>query len=345
MKKAMADRRRWVLVTAMLSAALGVVAAALTWTDAALALYGVAGIATFVWVVLWARSLNDLVMATRRDVRKTATRLKADAASRADHDIALDDLRAQIDGLGRAVNQVGAAVEHQSPALHRLMDELRETMMSVQRVPSASVELGRVYDSLVDHGRPMPELGNWAMSPRALVWFVDRISTTPVTTIVECGSGSSTVWFATAFERRGGPGRVVSLESSAEYAEETRARVAALGLSHRAEVIHAPLVETTVPGRDPHPWYDLSTLPGDLDTIDILFVDGPVGAIAPQVRYPGYPLLADRLTTDSIVVLDDTGRPDEQGIIDGWLQERPFGRRIAVSERLDKSTVFSVEID
>lgn len=345
MKKAMADRRRWVLVTVVLAAVLGVVAAALTQTDVALALYGVAGIAAFIWIVLWARSLNDLVMATRRDVRKTTARLKADAASHADRDAAVEDLRARVNGVRQAVNQVGAAVDHQSPALHRLMDELRETMVSVQRVPSATVELGRVYESIVDHGRPMPELGNWAMSPRALVWFVDQIATTSATTIVECGSGSSTVWFATAFERRGGPGRIVSLESSAEYAEETRARVAALGLSHRAQVVHAPLVETTVPGRDPHPWYDLSALPSDLDTIDILFVDGPVGAIAPQVRYPGYPLLADRLTADSIVVLDDTGRPDEQSIIEGWLAERPFGRRISVTERLDKSTVFSVEVD
>ena len=86
------------------------------------------------------------------------------------------------------------------------------------------------------------------MSASTLVWLVDRIADPSVRTILECGSGSSTVWFATALAQRGGEGKVVALESNAPYAESTRAELAWHGLQDRATVLHAPLVETPCPG-------------------------------------------------------------------------------------------------
>jgi predicted O-methyltransferase YrrM len=209
----------------------------------------------------------------------------------------------------------------------------------VQRTPSATVELGRVYQRLVRHERPMPELGGWAMTSSTLVWVVDQIYSGRVSTIIECGSGSSTVWLALALEQRGADGRIVSLESSAEYAERTRGRLAELGLSHRALVLTAPLVDCNLPNRPTQPWFDLSALPEDLAGVDLLFVDGPLGNTSPQARYPALPVFADRLAADALVLLDDTWRTPERQIVQSWSAESYAGRRFAVTEELDRATV------
>ena len=109
---------------------------------------------------------------------------------------------------------VARRVDAHDDKLVRLIRDLYGLRVLVQRTPSATAELDRVYRRLVHHDRPMPELGGWAMTSPTLVWAVDQISSGRVSTILECGSGSSTVWFALALEQRGGPGRIVSLESS-----------------------------------------------------------------------------------------------------------------------------------
>jgi predicted O-methyltransferase YrrM len=220
--------------------------------------------------------------------------------------------------------------------------DLFRVLVGVQRTPSVTQELRRVYDRLVDHDRTMPELGAWAISPSTLIWVLDRLSDSSVRTILELGSGSSTIWFATALAKRGGEGQIVALESSADYAARTRADLAKHRLQDRAQVLHAPLVDTAVPGRENQPWYDISVLP-DLPPVDLLFVDGPVGSIAHQVRYPAYPLLADRLAPGATVVLDDTGRPAEAAIAKAWKQETFGGRRLREVRRLDRATAFVSE--
>jgi hypothetical protein len=54
--------------------------------------------------------------------------------------------------------------------------------------------------------------------------------------------------------------------------------------------------------------YDLSVLADEITGVDLLFVDGPVGDTSPQARYPALPVLADRLTDDTLVLLDDSNR-------------------------------------
>lgn len=278
------------------------------------------------WLVLWARRVGGQLAAVQGAVQQTRRRQLR-------HDKQLARL------LERSGEQAKStrALDRKATALDK---QGYQTLVTVQRTPSVTVELGRVYDRLVDHQRPMPELGDWAMTASTMIHIIDQIASTELVTIVECGSGSSTIWFATALERRGGEGRVVALESSAEYAELTRAELARLGLAHRAQVLHAPLVTTSIEGRADQPWFDHSVLPADLPAIDLLFVDGPVGSIAPEARYPALPLLADRLAEGAEVILDDTGRPHEKRIVQQWLKETHGGQRLEISRRLDRAVAF-----
>ncbi len=303
------------LATVSAVAAVGMAVFGIAAATAALAVSWLCGLA---WVVLWARA--------------TSTKLSQVLGK---HQRGLGRMQTRLSEQGRLAQQTASQ-------LSVVRKDLFKVLILVQRTPSVTHELGRVYDRLVDHDRPMPELGNWAVSPATLVWMLDRLSDSSVRTILELGSGSSTIWFATALAKRGGEGRVVALESSAEYAESTRTELAKHGLRDRARVLHAPLVDTAVPGRENQPWFDISVLP-DLPPVDLLFVDGPHGAIAREVRYPAYPLLADRLAPGATVVLDDTGRPAEAAIAKAWKQESFGGRRLREVRRLDRATAFVSE--
>jgi len=293
--------RRWILIAAVVAGTISCVSAIADEAEFAIAALALGMLASLAWVVLWARALNSAVARVSTSVAGLAT----------------------------------------AADLGELRHEVRTALVTVQRTPSVTVELQRLYDRLVAHDRPMPELGDWAMTASTLVWITDQIAAGRVTTILECGSGSSTVWFASAFERRGGDGRIVSLESSAEYAAETRQRLSELGLGHRAEVLHAPLVPTSLESRAEQPWFDISVLPDDLDEVDLLFVDGPVGALAHEARYPALPRLAGRLAPSALVILDDTPRPDEKSIVRQWSEQVHDGRSFEVIRRLDRAVVFA----
>jgi predicted O-methyltransferase YrrM len=326
-------RRALLLLAAM--TAVGAVGFAVFWVEIAVALLAASWLCGFAWVVLWARTtsgkINQVLTRTNRaagELERTAKHQQA--------------IRRRVRGIAEKQRAGDRLQQRTADQVRLTRKELYSVLVWVQRTPSVTHELGRVYDRLVDHDRPMPELGDWAMSPSTLVWILDRMSDSSVRTILECGSGSSTVWFATALAHRGGEGKVIALEASAEYAEITRADLDRHGLQDRAVVLHAPLVETAVPERANQPWFDLSVLP-DLPPVDLLFVDGPIGGIARQARYPAFPLLADRLAPGAAVVLDDTRRPDEAAIVRLWKNESFYGRRLREVRRLDRATAFVSE--
>lgn len=171
----------------------------------------------------------------------------------------------------------------------------------------------------------MPRLRGWAASPDVIRILARTIDATTPDLVVECGSGSSSVWIGYAL-RRAGRGRLVALEHDAQYAELSRALVAAHGLDDVVEVRLAPLVDQPVGGAAPQPWYDPSAI-ADLDGIGVLFVDGPPGHIGPFARYPALPFLLGRCAPEVTIVLDDAARPDERAVGDRWLADDPRLRR------------------
>jgi Methyltransferase domain len=312
-------RRALILLAAVsAAAAVGLAVFGIEAATAALALSWLCGLA---WMVLSARATSTKLSQVREQQRASRHELRQIQARPSEQSKLERQTASQVSGVRK---------------------DLFKILVLLQRTPSVTHELGRLYERLVDHDRPMPELGNWAISPSTLVWMLDRLSDSSVRTILELGSGSSTIWFATALAKRGGEGRVVALESDADYAESTRTELAKHGLQDRAQVLYAPLVDTVVPGRENQPWFDISVLP-DLLPVDLLLVDGPVGSIAHQVRYPAYPLLADRLAPGATVVLDDTGRPAEAAIAKAWKQESFGGRRLREVRRLDGAAAFVSE--
>lgn len=170
--------------------------------------------------------------------------------------------------------------------------------------------------SLIDVKAPLPPLRGFAISPDALLIAIRDLELDRPDLVVECGSGSSTVWLALLAERMGLPTRFVALEHEDKYREQTIALVDMHGVSERVDVRRAPLVDVDAGGRI-QPWYDPVAIE-DLRDVDWLLVDGPPAAIHDQSRYPALPMFRSRLAKNARIIMDDADRQDELDTIRDW---------------------------
>jgi len=163
---------------------------------------------------------------------------------------------------------------------------------------------------------PMPSSGDFALNPSDLLEVLHLIETKRPRTVLELGSGTSSVWIGYALEKFGG--KLVSLEHDHGYAQKTRALLSAHGLTASAEVRDAPLVSLPI-GDGAYQWYDPAAM-ADLHDIELLLIDGPPAATGPDARFPAMHVLERRLAATATVVVDDANRPDEQEAVRRWTE-------------------------
>jgi len=170
--------------------------------------------------------------------------------------------------------------------------------------------------SMVPIKSGIPPLGLWTASADLLVELVDRLVSERPATVVEGGSGVSTVVMALAAKEHGIPVRIVALEHQPAWAEHTRAMLARHGVAEYAEVRVAPLARTSIAEHET-PWYDEAAL-ADLSDIGLLLVDGPPEGTGERARYPMVPLLKDKLAHRCTILVDDTARPGDADVVERW---------------------------
>jgi predicted O-methyltransferase YrrM len=153
------------------------------------------------------------------------------------------------------------------------------------------------------------------MRPSAILAIVSDIAINRRRSVVECGSGKSTVYAARVLAQHGLDGHVHSLEHDPRWAEQTAGALARDGLERWATVIYAPLVEG---------WYDRVWLP-EVASIDLLVVDGPPAWTqgTERAREPALDTFGGLLAPGATIVVDDAWRPGERAVIAAW--ERRHG--------------------
>lgn len=181
-------------------------------------------------------------------------------------------------------------------------------------LPGDPVERTRLLARL-GSGDDLPELNGWVADAGFLNLVVDRILDDGARTVVEIGSGTSTLVAARALERMGG-GRLVSLDTHPDHARQTAARLGEHAL--QGEVRHL-----TFALDDRRPWGIAWGDPGPLpDSIDLLVVDGPPWFRHPLVRGAAEALF-DRIAPGGAVLLDDAARPGERLVAHRWRRRWP----------------------
>lgn len=129
--------------------------------------------------------------------------------------------------------------------------------------------------------------------------------------ILECGSGLTTILLGLLAGRRG-------IETwSLEHTAAWRARV--VHVVERFQIPKMHVLMSALRDYDGFAWYDapLGDLPGQFQ---LVICDGPPGATRGG-RYGLLPVLGQRLTTGSEILLDDAGRPGEADVLNRWTHE------------------------
>ena len=160
----------------------------------------------------------------------------------------------------------------------------------------------------------LPNLGSWKADTGLLTLIVDHIEAHRPRTVVEFGSGATSLIIARALQLHGG-GRLHSYDQHAPFVAATADWLAGHGLD--ADMRHAPL-EKAAPGW-PGLWYDAPALP---PAIDLLVIDGPPWTIHPLTRGSAESLFP-RLATGGTVLLDDAARPGERIVARRWRRRWP----------------------
>jgi predicted O-methyltransferase YrrM len=181
-----------------------------------------------------------------------------------------------------------------------------------------------VLRPLLDAGPYLP-WSTGAMRPAGLVLVCNEIMYANRTSIVECGSGVSTVVLARLLRQRGA-GTLAAVEHDEGWAARVGELLRREGLDRIARVLHAPLTGEPC-------WYDRSALEELPAAIDLLIVDGPPAHAAGDGdrRAPALDVLDPRLAPGATVVLDDIPRPGEREVLAGW--EATTAWRFRVEER------------
>lgn len=270
-------------------------------------------------LLLDVRHRQQVVSAQAKDIRGDIGALRHDVGAAVDgmsiagaRLTSLEEQTSRLGAITRTAAEEAAAARRQAGTIRRLVERIDGPLMT--EMQALDQLLGRYAPRV-----PLPAVGGWALSPSGLLWLVDHVERTAPDVVVECGSGTSTLWLAQALRGKG-HGRVIALEHDEAFAAKTRAILRAHDLDGWAEVRHAPLVDTETPRGD-FLWYDVD--PSTLGRIDVLVVDGPPQATGRLARYPALPVLGDQLSGGASILVDDAQRPDEKQAIEHWLQDDP----------------------
>lgn len=163
------------------------------------------------------------------------------------------------------------------------------------------------------------EFTRWALAPAALEWIANLIQTQSIQTVLELGSGLSTILFA-ALQQQGKIRHTLTLEHDPHWHSYVIERLRQKNLQDHAQVQLCPLRQFPLKG-ELVKWYDPQAIPPF--AAELILVDGPPNQTGLLARHPAPHLLQPSIRPGTWMILDDADRPNEQATIERWLQEFP----------------------
>jgi hypothetical protein len=195
-----------------------------------------------------------------------------------------------------------------------VVDDCRHLAVQTAVEQQAALALAQRFPGIY-----MP-LSAWSMRASNIQGLLSLCDSIQPCTIVELGSGVSTLYVA-AWLKQSGRGKLISFDHEAEWAQLCNDSLCHCGLADFAEVRVAPL--HTIPDTSATPWYQIDGLSDDIDAVDLLIVDGPPAGRAniATSREPAVDVFYERLTERAAVFLDDGSRPGERTVVSNWVNK------------------------
>ena len=203
--------------------------------------------------------------------------------------------------------------------------ELQQNLLSLEKIQT-QLDLKAFFPST-----------NWSLPPRFIEHVLNEIVINHKKEIVEFGSGYSTICIAQFLKSFKAEIKFYSIESDLKWFELIKQKLIEYEIYDYVHLVYVPIKVNK--GLGDNLWYDVKVLEKlltHLPEIDLVVVDGPVGAATKNSRMPAIPYLKDRLCNSATIFLDDTNRVDEKFIIESWAEllqvnYQAFGRYGVIS--------------
>jgi len=166
------------------------------------------------------------------------------------------------------------------------------------------------------------EIGGWALGAETIEFLVEILRARRPSSVLEFGSGTSTVvlaWLMRQLHGDSNQPRVFSIDQSDDYVERTRSWLARHNLRDRVKFLRRPVVRQTI-AQFPTACYDLPPVMlaeffGPVRP-DCVLIDGPAGDNG--VRFGTLPLVQNHLTPGAAIFMDDGLRDSELDSAERW---------------------------
>jgi hypothetical protein len=143
--------------------------------------------------------------------------------------------------------------------------------------------------------------------------------------IIEFGSGISTLAIANLIKKNNLESNLISVEDNSEWFNYISSFLSRNDLHKNVKIIYAPLEKNNL-ALENNLWYSIGAINKVLSNeskFSLVIIDGP-GAWQTKLRlsrYPAVPFLLNSLAEEFSIFLDDTNRKGEKEIMDLWHQK------------------------
>lgn len=166
----------------------------------------------------------------------------------------------------------------------------------------------------------LPLITSFTIAPDFAFILIKTIQSKKPATILELGSGRTTLIAAAYLKQHRLQGKVISVDADKEYLEQCRYFATLNGVESYIQFVHAPITEQLINEKKCN-WYNAERLPKE--EFDVLVIDGPPEKVGVLSRYPALPLLMQYASEHTVILADDAGRPDMIATAQHWQKEFP----------------------
>lgn len=197
-------------------------------------------------------------------------------------------------------------------------------------------ELKRIFSDLPF----FPTTRGWAGSPDFLLKLVELVVSESPKYVIEFGSGVSSVVLGAAMKKFS-QGKVESFDHEEAFRKKTSRFLEVNSLQNNVNIYYSPLMDYRFDENNWN-WYDKLQIDKIGDNIDLLVVDGPPRFLQEKSRFLALPILFDRLSKKSTIVLDDANRENEKQVVEDWvafLKTKKVEYKISTFEYFEKGLI------
>jgi predicted O-methyltransferase YrrM len=146
--------------------------------------------------------------------------------------------------------------------------------------------------------------------------------------IIEFGSGLSTLFMALVVKRFSLPTKIITIESETAWVDRIEKKIYEMDLSSIITVVPATIIPMPSLGKENN-WYDLNHLPSSIlnsSPFDMVVIDGPpaYNENISLSRFMALPFIKNLLCDKYSIFLDDADRKGEKTVMSMWKQQFGF---------------------